>query len=404
MPLYTYKALSTTGEKKTGILDAETQRDARVRLRKQNVHVIQMKELKKRVRMRFSLPRIFSRKRLEDLAISTRQLATLLAAGIPLANALTALIEQIEGEKMEPIFRDIKEKVTQGSSLAEAMAHYPKIFNDLYVNMIKAGEASGTLDGVLKRLADYIQKQNRLRNRISAALAYPMIMIIVGITVVTVLMTFVVPEITGILTAMGRNLPLVTQILIGTSDFFKNYWMVLVLLVFLLFFVSRLFYSTTRGRYFFDAFILKIPIFGPLFKKQAVSRFAITFSTLLKSGIPALESLVIVKNIVNNMVLANTLERVHTHIMEGTDISTPIKHSGVFPPVVGYMIAIGEQSGRLEEILDKISESYDEELEIATQKLTALLEPIIIVVLSVFVGFIILSILLPILEIGTIGG
>jgi general secretion pathway protein F len=407
MPIYEYKALTDLGETRNGILDADTPRDARDKLRAQALHVVALGPLKggrkKEAKASF-LTGWLRRRRLSEVSIVTRQLATLLGSGIPLADALTALIEQVESQDMEATFRDVKEKVTQGAPLAEAMANHPGYFNDLFVNMVRAGEASGALDVVLARLADYTQKQNRIKNKVSAAMAYPIMMMLVGAAVVGILMTFVVPKILTLLQNTRTALPWPTLILIQTSHILTTYGPFLLGGAFLAFIAFRALLRRPGFRLGYDRFLLRLPVLGPLFKKQAVSRFAITFSTLLKSGIPVLEALNIVKNIVDNRVMFEVIETLHNRILEGADISTPLKKSGIFPPVVGYMIAVGEQTGKLEDMLDRIATSYDEEVDLATMKMTSLIEPIMIVVLSVLVGFIVMSIIWPILEASNIKG
>ena len=269
--------------------------------------------------------------------------------------------------------------------------------------MVKAGEASGNLEVVLQRLADYMLKQNRLKNRIQAALMYPMIMVAVGILVVSLLMTVVVPKLVTLIQAKNAVLPLPTKILIGVSDFLTQFWYLIPLgLLAILLFIKSI-RKTEAGKYSTDNMLLKSPIFGDLFKKGAISRFTVTLATLLKSGVPVLEALIIVRNIVDNAVLSRVIKDVHKAIMEGADISSPLKKSGVFPPAVGYMIAVGEQSGELEQILETISAAYEEEIEIATQKMTALLEPVLILFMAGVVAFIVLSIILPMLQLSKFG-
>jgi len=286
--------------------------------------------------------------------------------------------------------------------MAEALAFHPTYFSELYVNMVRAGEASGNLDVVLTRLADYGQQQNRLRAKVKAALTYPVVMVAFGVIVVFVLTTFVVPRILEVLRSAKRDaaLPLPTQLLTTVSDFLQHYWWFVVLAAAGLYLAFKLLMKEEKYRLARDKFMLSFPVFGDLLKKQAVSRFAVTLSTLLKSGIPALQALSIVKNILENRVLKQVVSEVHDRILEGADIATPLKRSGIFPPVVGYMVSIGEQSGQLEEILDRISEAYDEEIELTVQKVTSLIEPVLIIGLAGGVGFIVLAILLPILQIG----
>jgi general secretion pathway protein F len=405
MPVFEYRALDAQGKVKEGILDADTAREARHRLREQKVHVV---DLRTKADVggprRDWLPAFLRRRHAEEVAGVTRQLATMLKSGIPLAQSLTALIDQAETPDVEAVLRDIREKVTQGASLSDAMAFHPAYFSELFVNMVKAGQASGNLDVVLKRLADYMQKQNRTRARVKAALAYPFVMVIIGAIVVTGLMTFVVPRILGVIKTAGRGkavLPLPTQILIWASDLVRDWWWAVLLGVFAIWFLYRGALKSEAFRYRRDLFLLRVPVLGDLLKKQAVSRFAVTLATLLRSGVPALHALTIVKSVVDNQVLSRVVGEVHDRILEGADIAGPLKASGIFPPVVGYMISIGEQSGQLEEMLERIAEAYDEELDVATTKFTSLLEPILIVLMAVVVGFIVMAVLLPIMDIGS---
>jgi general secretion pathway protein F len=303
---------------------------------------------------------------------------------------------------VEKVLRDLRERVTQGSSFADALEQHPAYFADLYVNMVRAGEASGNLDEILMQVAAYLVKESRLRNKVGTALTYPAIMLLVGLVVVIVLMKVAVPKILAVLESVKQSvLPLPTRMLMGVSHFVESYWIAMFVVLALAIFGLRVLGWTERGRYALDRVRLWLPIFGDLFRKQAVSRFAVTFSTLLRTGIPVLEGLNVVRRIVGNAVIAKTLGEVREAIMQGADIATPLKRSGIFPPVVGYMIAIGEESGRLDEILTNLAESYDEEIEVATQRLTALLEPVIILVLAVVVAFIALAVIMPVMELST---
>ncbi|MBU0754108.1 MAG: type II secretion system F family protein [Planctomycetes bacterium] len=406
MPVFEYKALTASGETRTGVMDADTPREARLKLKREALHVVNLRQIEEVAKAsRISFANLFARKRqIGELAMVTRQLATLLQAGIPMAESLRAMIEQIETKRLETIFRDVREKVTQGSSFADALAQHPRILSTLYVNMVKAGEAAGNLESVLMSLAQYMLKQNRMRNKVQAALMYPMVMVFVGVIVVSVLMIFVVPKLLTLIKAnKDAIMPLPTLILSRVSNFFASYWYLLLLGVIAVYLIVAAIRRTEKGRYSTDMMLLKLPIFGELFKKQAVSRFAVTLSTLLKSGVAVLESLVIVKKIVGNSVVEKVLSEVHQHILEGTDISSPLKKSGIFPPAVGYMVAVGEQSGELEGILETIAVAYDEEIEIATQKMTALLEPVLILIMALVVAFIVLAILMPMLQLSKIG-
>ncbi len=411
MPIYEYKALNASGQAKTGILDADSPREARTKLRKDNVHVTSIRVLKDAAKApssaegpkrQFSLPfKMPARK--ESTAIMsnfTRQFATLLKAGTPLAETLQVLIQQVPNRRFEAVLRDVRERVTSGDSLADAMQNHPSTFSDLYVNMVKAGEASGHLDEVLSRIGDYLQKQNKLRSKVTSALMYPMIMVTVGALVVVVLMNFVVPKILKLVTAKGGSLPLPTRILQNVSAFFNDYWILMALAIIAALMALSAVRRNEKGRYFLDRFNLSLPIFGDLFRKQAISRFSVTLATLLRSGVPVLEALMIVKNVVQNSVMAEIIGIIHDRIVEGTDISTPLKKSKMFPPVVGHMIAVGEQSGQLEDILSQLSESYDDEIDISTQRMTAVMEPIMIIFIAIIVAFIVLAIVLPMLRLG----
>lgn len=340
---------------------------------------------------------------LTEVSAFTRQIATLLHSGIPLAQALTACIEQAESPGMQKTLRHLREQVTQGLDFATALETCPGYFNTLYVNMVRAGQASGQLDDVLTRIAEYLASQNRLKNKVINAMMYPAIMLTVSTLVVIMLMTFVVPKITEILIAQNVPLPLPTMILITLSDFMSTYWEVLIKgpLIGMFFLQGAL--QQDKFRLKFDLYKLKMPLFGDLLKKTAVSRFAITFAVLLRSGMPALEALRIVRKIVGNRAMQEVIQGIHDSIVEGTDISTPIKKSGIFPPVVGYMVAVGEQTGELEQLLERIAHAYDEEIDISISRMTGLIEPVMIVFMAVVVGGIVAAVIIPLLQMSTSG-
>jgi general secretion pathway protein F len=406
MPVYNYKALKQDGGSDAGVIDADSPKDARLKLKNRRLHVTDLQAVggeskpgaPKKIRFTF-----FKRRRPDQVAMLTRQLATLLGSGIPMIGALTALIDQVEYRDLKAAMMDVREKVSQGGTLSDAMGGHPIYFSELFVNMVRAGEAGGNLDKVLFRVADYMHAQNRTRAKVMAAMTYPVIMLLIGTGVVVILLTYVVPKIMEVIQKQGKAaLPLPTEILLMLSGFMGRYWWLLLAVAIgttVLYFHAR---TTKAGKLWIDTMKLKIPILGNLMKKASISRFAITFATLLESGLPVLEAMGVVRKVVDNELLAETLDMVRQKIAEGADIATPLKQSKVFPPVVGYMIGVGEESGRLEELLKKTAEAYDEEVEVAAQKMTSLLEPLMIVVMSVVVGFIVLSILLPILEMSNI--
>ena len=416
MPIFQYKAFATGGAVKTGVIDADTTRDARQRLRRENLLVSEIHETKggrrvrtgkgrlgaviDRIRRQRSAQSMSSMRNLEILTACTRQMGTLLGSGIPLAETLKAMIEQAEQRSTETMFREIRERINSGASLADALSEHPKMFGELYVNMVRAGEATGNVDVVLKRLADYLQSQRALRRKVVSALTYPAMMICIGLIVVSILMTVVVPKITGMLTDTGQTLPTPTKILIATSHFFKDWWLVGCAILAVISFAIERVYKTEKGRLWIDTRMLKMPVLGDFLRKQAVARFTRTLSTLLQSGVPAVQSLEITRKVVGNRVIADATEHIRSRILEGTDIATPLKQTGAFPALVGYMVNVGEQSGELEQMLDRVASSYDEEIDIATERLTSVLEPIMIVVLAAVVGYIVVSIVLPILQIG----
>jgi len=407
MPVYQYKGYDKGGAPRSGIVDADSPKEARGQLRALRVHVTDLDVLDTLTvsTSRNYLPAFLQKRHREEVTMLTRQLATMLRSGIPLASCVTALVEQAGHPDLEIVLRDVREKVTQGAGFADALAHHPGYFDELYVNMVKAGEAAGNLDVILGRLADFNQKQDRMRAKMTASMAYPVVLITFGIVVVIVLMTFVVPRILKLLKrGSGGDLPLATEILVNTSHFFGQYWWLLLMIAIAAYTAFRVAMRNEEFRYQWDLFRMRIPVVGDLFKKISVSRFCVTFSTLLKSGIPALQALTIVKGIVGNTVMARVVEDIHAKIIEGADISGPVKKSGVFPPVVGYMIAVGEQAGTLEEMLERVAEAYDDEIEITAQKVTSMVEPVLIISLALVIGFIVIAILLPILQIGQAAG
>lgn len=403
MPIFEYKAVDARQKPRKGLIDADTPREARVKLRREQLYVTSIKETQKRRKRAIQIKGITgvdapNKQRYEQIAAVTRQMASLLSAGIPLAESMRMVIEQAPDKRIEAVFRDIREKVTQGMTLADACAQHPAYFTELYVNMVRAGESSGALDGVMLRLAQFMQAQARMKNKVGAAMIYPMIMIVVGLIVVGVLVTYVVPKITKLIEQKGEELPLPTKVLVGISDFMQGYWLLVAVGLLLIAILAQLFVNSKQGRWMWDSFKLRLPVFGDLMRKQAVARFSTTLSTLLRSGVPALGAIEVTKRVLDNVVLSQALQTVHDHVMEGTDISTPMKLSGVFPPQVCYMVGVGEQAGNLEEMLERVAENYDEEVEVATQKLTAAMEPTIIVFLALIVAGIVMAIVLPLLQ------
>ena len=400
MPVYAYVGLSPEGKNVNGIIDAESPRAARLKLRRTGVFPTSLTETREDTTPRASrsISRLLERASPQELAVMTRQLSTLVSAGLPLVDCLSALIDQVDSERLKQILTETRERVNEGSSLADALAEHPKLFSDLFVNMVRAGEASGALDVVLLRLADYTESTARLRAKLRSALTYPIIMVLVGGAILFFLLSYVVPKITRIFTESKQVLPLPTRALLAISGAFASYWPVVLVLLIAAAFAFRYWVRTPKGRARYDRWVLRLPVFGKLLQKIAVARFSRTLSTLLKSGIGLLPSLDIVKNIVDNRVLFDATEAARDAIREGQSIAPPLKKSGIFPPLMIHMIAVGERSGQLEQMLIKTAEAYEGEVDGTIATLTTLLEPVMILFMGGLVLFIVLSILLPIFQ------
>jgi general secretion pathway protein F len=415
MPVFVYKGLDASGKSTNGIVDADSPKLARIKLRKSGIFPTDLSEeqqqsraiargaiLDETLRKQYSLRQIFGRVTETEKAIVTRQLATLVGAGIPLVEALTALIDQVDNPKFKVAVGQVRQLVNEGASLADAMGKHPKMFSPLYVNMIRAGEAGGALDIVLDRLADYMESQVRLRNRISAATVYPIVMSVMAVVFIAVLVTFVVPKLTEIFKGLNQPLPMATVLLIRISDFMAAWWWALVVGVMGATFIFTRWKSSEAGRPIWDAALLRLPIIGRIVRTVAVARFSKTLATLLASGIPLIRALEIVRNIVDNASLETALDEARESISEGASIAMPLKQSGQFPSLLTHMIAIGEKSGELEAMLAKVAEAYDNEVETTIAKMTSWLEPVMILVMAGVVGVIIVSILIPIFSINQV--
>jgi general secretion pathway protein F len=338
----------------------------------------------------------------EDIAVMTRQLATLLGAGVTLVEALAAMVDQVENELLKRILSDVKQHVNEGSSLADALAQHSATFGTLYVNMIRAGETSGALDSVLVRLAEFTESQAELRGRLIGAMIYPIIMVVIGGGVLVMMMTFVVPSVAKIFESMKATLPFSTRLLIWMSDVIRNFWFVIFPTIFGGAYALFWWTQSASGKPVWDRLALKLPLFGNVARLLAMARFARTLATLLKSGVPLLNALDIVQAIMTNSVLAKVIDQARDSIREGESISAPLKRSGEFPPLVYHMIAIGERSGQLEDMLLNVASSYENQTRMRIDALMALLSPIMIVIMAGFVGFVAISILNPMLKMNTL--
>jgi general secretion pathway protein F len=407
MPVFEFKALDQSGRSKQGLREADSPRTLRTALRRDGLFltvVLGQKEAAAAARREVSVRRVFGRISADDVAITTRQLAVLVGAGIPLVEALAALVDQVDHERMKRVISDVRQRVNEGASLADAMVVHPKAFSTLYVNMIRAGESSGALEAVLVRLADFTESQARLRSKVLGTLTYPAAMLLIGATIMGILFTVVIPKITRIFEDAQVVLPWTTRGLIAVSTFVHDFWWAVLLLNALAIVLFLRWRQTAPGRKAWDGWVLTAPMFGPLVRQIAIARFARTLSTLLRSGVPLLTSLDIVKNIVGNVRLSRVVEEARDAIQEGESIAAPLKRSGEFPPLVYHMVSIGERSGALEEMLTNVAAAYESQVETRVGALTSLLEPLMIVVMGIGVAFIVFSILMPILQINNLAG
>jgi general secretion pathway protein F len=402
MPVYEYAGLDSSGKTLKGILDADSAVAVRQKLRASGLFPVEIKETVSRpkggVSGSFSFFALFQRVKPGEVYAVTRQLATLLSAGVPLVMSLDSLISQKSNPLLQKIIAQVKESVNQGNSLAFSLSQHPKIFSNFYINMVRSGEASGSLDIVLANLAEFGEHQQALRGRFKAALAYPLFMSLIGIGVLFFLITFIVPNITKIFTEMHHTLPLPTTVLISVSNFLLSFWWVIVLVLFSSIFVIK--YSKKRPsvQYAWDKLKLRIPVLGPMNQQIALARFGRTLGSLLKSGVSLLSSLLIARNIVNNVLIADAIDKAENEIRGGKSLAGSLSQSQWIPPMVVQMISVGEQSGQLEAMLDKIADTHEREIESRIIALTSMLEPAMILFMGLIVGFVVISILLPIFE------
>ncbi len=402
MPVYEYQALDRAGKNKNGIIDADSPVAARQKLRGSGIFPVALKEassaLKGKTTGQPSISGFFKRVKPGEISAATRQLAILLGAGITLVSSLDALISQVPNPVLKRILAQIKESVNQGNSLAFSLAQHPKVFSEIYVNMVKAGEASGSLDLVLHRLAELTEHQQALKGRLKAALAYPVFMLFIGVLVLFFLVTFIVPNITNIFDEMHQVLPLPTLILINTSHFLKSFWWLVAGGLGCVIFLVRRFTRTPRGRRIWDRIKLVSPLIGSLNTKTAIARFSRTLGSLLQNGVPLLAALGIVRNIVNNTRISEVIDTAIDDIQSGRGLAVSLSNSRWFPPVAIQMISAGEQSGDIESMLNKIADVFEGEVESQALAMTSMLEPVMILGMGLTVGFIVVSILLPIFE------
>ena len=341
----------------------------------------------------------------KDIVIFSRQFATMIDAGLPLVQCLDILSSQAENKTFQKILHDVKSAVEEGSTFADALAKHPKVFDDLYVNLIAAGEVGGILDTILNRLSTFLEKAEKLKAKVKGAMTYPVVVIIIACLVVTGLLVWVVPIFEEMFSSFGKALPIPTQIVVNMSDFLKNHWYIIIGVIVLIFFGIKYANKTPKGRRIIDTFLLKIPVFGDLIRKTAVARFTRTLGTMLSSGVPILEGLDIVSRTSGNVVIESSILQARKSLSEGKNLADPLMETKVFPSMVTQMIAVGEQTGALDAMLNKIADFYEDEVDAAVDSLTSLIEPMLMVFLGVVVGGLVIALYLPIFQLaGAAGG
>ncbi|MGD0236376.1 MAG: type II secretion system F family protein [Syntrophorhabdales bacterium] len=401
MPLFEWEGRTVKGEVKYGALTADSELELRTLIRREGVILVKSKEKKEEKTGRFSL-----RKKVKQgqIGVFTRQLATMITSGLPLVQSLEALSQQLDNGNLRLIVKNIKQKIEEGVRFADALRDYPKCFDDLYINLILAGEEGGNLESVLMRIASYIEKTEKLKKKVKSALIYPASIITVAIAVVMVLLLFVIPVFEGMFSSFGKALPAPTQLVIDLSKFVKSSIHFIIAGVIVGVFLLRRYYKTDVGARQIDALLLHLPVLGLLLKKASLARVTRTLSTLLSSGIAILDSLVIVAKTAGNKVIEEALVTARTHISQGRSISEPLKESGVFPPMVIQMIQVGETTGALDAMLNKVADFYEDDVDEAVTNLTALLEPALMVFLGIVLGGLIVAMYLPIFQLGSVVG
>lgn len=416
MALYEWKGVNATGKSVAGTREADTPKTLRQLLRKDGVVVTAFDLSKGNAKAKEAAAKSSGLSRQVDLggliggvrkievANFTRQMATLLKAGIPLAETLGALTEQVTNVRFRTSLSEVRAAVNEGSNLADAMAKHPKLFDELFVSMVRAGEAAGNLDEVLTRLADFLEGAQKLKSKVQSAMVYPLVMLVVGTIIMVVLMAKVVPQITEMFVSQGKALPINTRMLIWSSGFIGNniLWLFLGTIAAVVLFSK--WSSSEEGKPIWHRVILNMPVVGPLARALNVGRFARTLGTMLKSGVPLLRALDIAKQIVGNVIMRGAIENSKKAVTEGESLAVTLRKSGQFPPTMIHMVAVGERAGQLEAMLERVADTYESEVDIKLGRLASLLEPMMLVIMGGAVAFIVFSILQPIMDLGQLGG
>lgn len=397
MPTYTYKARDAMGKPVKGKMAASSQPELAEKLHKMGYLTTQVEEAAPAIKRGSFLDR-FQRIRTEDMVMFNVQLSNLIHAGISILSSLSTLSQQIENRKLKETVSEVSRSVESGESFSEALQHHPQVFPKLFISMVKAGEVSGKLDMILNRFARYCEESEELKQKIKGALFYPVILLFAGIGVTLFIVTFIIPQFAEIFMKVGIPLPLPTLILYQVGVTIRQFWYSLILFAIVGWLGLRYYAGTTGGRFHIDRLNLKWPVLGTLNRRAAISRFARTLGMLVASGVPILQSLEVVREVIGNEVLARVIGNVRTAVEKGEKISEPLRISGEFPPDAVRMVAVGEETGSLDEMLDKIADFYDRAVGYAVKKLTTLFEPLLLILMGCLVGFIMASMLLPMFD------
>jgi type IV pilus assembly protein PilC len=401
MPIFKWEGKSQKGSVKKGEMEAPSEAAVRIQLRQQNIIPTKIATKGKEFTLGFSIGKKVPQR---SIAIFTRQLATMIDAGLPLVQSLDILSSQQENKTFKRILREIREDVEGGSTFAGALKKHPSIFDDLYTNLVVAGEEGGILDNILTRLSNYIEKAEALKKKVKSAMIYPAIIVSVAVLVVIILMIFVIPVFETMFKSAGQSLPLPTLIVLTISKIIKKYIIVFIPAAILFVYLFKKFHKTESGKTLIDRLTLKVPVFGMLLKKVAVARFARTLGTLVSSGVPILDGLQIVSQTAGNRTIETAILNARASIREGETIAEPLGRSGIFPPMVIQMISVGESTGALDSMLTKIADFYDDEVDVAVSNLTSLLEPFLMVFLGVVIGGVVIAMYLPIFQMASAVG
>jgi type IV pilus assembly protein PilC len=394
---YDYKVRDRTGNLVTGQLAGDSETLVLQKLRQMGMTPVEVKKANAGLKMEINLRP--GRVKLKQVAVFCRQFATMVNSGLPILRALSILADQTESKELAKVLVQARTDVEQGSSLSTAMAKHPKAFNNTFISMVKAGETGGVLDTVLLQLADQIEKEVSLRRQIKSAMTYPVVVVALVILIMSAMLLFIVPQFETIYASLGSQLPLPTKVLLGMSRIFTTYWWGVILFSVGAAFAFRRYKKSDSGRARIDALKIKVPVFGPLFHKVALARFSSTLSMLMRAGVPILQALEIVKDTVNNRVISDAVEDVKTSVREGESIAKPLGRHKVFPPMVVQMMAVGEETGAVDTMLDKVSEFYNQEVTATVEALTSLIEPLLIAIIGGAVGAAVVALYMPMFNI-----